>query len=823
MTALALATDGLDVDRDDELWAAIDPQLLDTLSWDDAIKVLTFPRDHPILGWTACKVSGCEKDGRGRGNLCAACALRWQEAGTPLEEFLRTATPRNRSIGVQPCAVPGCQRPWKSKTLLLCDAHHWQRARHLTVPIEEFVTHPRVTPYPSFGPCSVAACTRDRPGNGPHCKAHQHRAAAQARQDPRFDPELWSLTASAIPEVGKASLRGLPARVIAEVLYGIQERARTLSKVHYYDVRALCDRARLHGAASLDALSADVLSLAQRKLRSTFLTAARRADATPETECQKDVWDLAVFGQGRTLTFTEISQPWLREATKRWAVDTLPKHRGRQVASVLQSRINALALLSESLRLHRDDHGLHPAELSRQDITTFCNRLAYLMAQGTISANRRVHISRYARGTLDRMRKMGLVRPGEPLENLPADFALADADIPDEPEDTEAGRDLPNEVMRHLCEHLPALEAQASQDIRTATELIIDTGRRPHEICSLNLDCLDREDGKPVLIYDNHKANRKARRLPIPGATAALIIEQQERVRARFPHTPPAELKLFPSTTRNPEGRTAATAGWLGKRHRDWVDSLPEVQVPTVIHEGGHAVTKLLPFDKAKIFPYAYRHTYAQRHADAGVDVVVLKELMDHRQLSTTQGYYRVGEERRREAVERVTTMQFDRHGNRIWRQAKALLDSEHLRRAVGEIAVPYGGCSEPSNVAADGQDCPLRFRCIGCGHFSTDISYLPDLERYLADLLRHRERLAATLDADEWARDEALPSDQEITRIRRLINRMKGDLDELTDEDRAQIEDAVAVVRRNRSKLVSLGMPRIRQPLPDLRPERTA
>jgi hypothetical protein len=176
--------------------------------------------------------------------------------------------------------------------------------------------------------------------------------------------------------------------------------------------------------------------------------------------------------------------------------------------------------------------------------------------------------------------------------------------------------------------------------------------------------------------------------------------------------------------------------------------------------------------------------------------------------------------------VERVTTMQFDRHGTRIWRQAKAMLDDEHLRRAVGEVAVPYGGCSEPSNVAAGGHDCPLRFRCIGCGHFSTDISYLPDLERYLADLLRHRERLAAALDADDWARNEATPSDQEITHVRRLINRMKGDLAGLPHEDRTQIQDAVTMVRRSRIKIVSLGLPRVRQPLPDLddlRPERTA
>ena len=88
--------------------------------------------------------------------------------------------------------------------------------------------------------------------------------------------------------------------------------------------------------------------------------------------------------------------------------------------------------------------------------------------------------------------------------------------------------------------------------------------------------------------------------------------------------------------------------------------------------------------------------------------------------------------------------MQFDRHGNRIWRQAQALLDSEHARRAVGEVAVPFGVCAEPSNVKAGGDACPFRFRCAGCDHFRTDVSYLPDLTAYLDDLLRTRERLAA-------------------------------------------------------------------------------
>ena len=162
--------------------------------------------------------------------------------------------------------------------------------------------------------------------------------------------------------------------------------------------------------------------------------------------------------------------------------------------------------------------------------------------------------------------------------------------------------------------------------------------------------------------------------------------------------------------------------------------------------------------------------------------------------------------------------MQFDRRGNRIWRDARALLDDEHARYAVGSVAVPYGTCTEPSNVAAGGTDCPVRFRCAGCDHFRTDVSYLPDLTAYLDDLLRTRERLAAATGIDTWARDQAAPADQEITIIRQLISRIKGDIAGLNPAGRARIDEAVAVVRKHRA--VSIGMPRLRPIAQSLTPE---
>ncbi|NIB31896.1 site-specific integrase [Pseudonocardia sp. MCCB 268] len=74
------------------------------------------------------------------------------------------------------------------------------------------------------------------------------------------------------------------------------------------------------------------------------------------------------------------------------------------------------------------------------------------------------------------------------------------------------------------------------------------------------------------------------------------------------------------------------------RRLRRWVDAIPELLDDGVDHSGDR-----LPSDRTRIYPYAFRHAYAQRHADNGTDIdVKLRELMDHTSISTTQGYFTV-------------------------------------------------------------------------------------------------------------------------------------------------------------------------------------
>ena len=617
--------------------------------------------------------------------------------------------------------------------------------------------------------------------------------------DPGTDERHWRLAEPAVAEGGQVSLRGLPALVVIEVLLGIQQRTRDGAKVKDGNLRAVGDTLRREQAASVRSCPADrVPGKPARSLLRALERDVRRALSDPGSEQEKDTWDLGVFGHPGRLAFTGIAQPWLRQSVKQWAAEELPRHRGAGSSNV-RSKVNALARLSESIRA-RPDHGDLPAALGRADIENFLNRLAYLESTGKISRYHRNVVCRGARAALTGVRALGLTRAGKPAAGLPDVFAIGIGDIPAEPVRGEPGRDLPPEIMAVLCTNLDSLEPA---EVKAATQIAIDTGRRPEDIIDLPLDCLSHDkDGDAVLVYDNAKADRLGRRLPISEATATVITNQQRRVRTQFPNTPLAQLKLLPTPRRNPDGRRPMTIAILEGRHRLWADGLGVLRT--------RAGTE---FDTTKIVPYAYRHTYAQRHADAGVPIDVLADLLDHRNLNVTRRYYHIGEDRRRDAVDRVTAHSFDRHGNRIWRDAQALLESEHARYAVGEVAVPYGRCTEPSNVQAGGGACPVRFRCVGCDHFRTDVSFLPDLTGYLDDLLRTRERLAAADGIDEWARTDATPTQEEITRIRRLINRIKGDITELNDAERSRVDEAVTVIRKHRA--VSLGMPGVRVGLP--------
>ncbi|QGK70323.1 tyrosine-type recombinase/integrase [Allosaccharopolyspora coralli] len=789
----------------EELRRLLRPEFLARVGWDAEVGVVAPARDDALLGLRECVVIDCQAATRAKwAELCTSCWERHKASGIALEAFTRTPSGK-ASRGEKPCRVAGCPRPTRVRERL-CGTHSWHRKQHLDLTVQAWLARPEVVPLPSYGDCRVPACIRRADDQAGLCKPHVKQWRKARRGDPDADLAAWVRSAVPVSLGHVIVLKGLPDRVQLELLLGIQRRTDASLRTLPTTIRHLVKLAHARRAGSVfdlaEVRSTDIRHDAGAVLRS-ILAELYCALSDPERERAKDIWHLVVFGLTGTLDFTGISQPWLRAATKHWVAEDLPLHRGRQAATTSRDTINAVTRLSESLRLSRDDYGTDATRLGRGDVVTFTNRMVYLRRTGQMSEKKQLETLRRVRRFLDDLRALGLTRPPHPAAGLAGECTVRRGDVPREAEREARGRDLPPAASTVITENLGLLEARAGLDERRITELLIDTGRRPDEACALAWDCLERDhDGKPTLIYTDSKNDRPGRRLPISEATAALLVTQQSDVRARFPHTPVGELALFPRVKGNKDGTKPIPVSSYTNAHRVFVDTIEHL----LIGPDGQ------PLDSTTVVPYSYRHTYAQRHADEGVNPDVLRELLGHRSTRTTTGYYRVTEKRVRAAVDRVSAHQVDGHGRQVFGQVSSLLAHEHARLRVGQVAVPFGICTEPSNVKAGGKACPYKFTCLGCGHFRSDPSYLPELKSYLQQLLADHERVQAATDIEDWARARLSPAEEEISTLRTLIRRIETDLDTLTERDRAQITEAINVIRTTR-QTVSLGMPSVRPP----------
>jgi integrase len=813
MSALALAAlPAVDDDYAGRLAELVDVPALIGRGWDPERRRFVPAPSDPLFGYSRCPVRGCQNvTEHTAAALCSRCQHRYgrwsrEHPDGALNVFLAEVT-QVRSQDLERlclvCRVPGHERPAAAHGLCYSCV---RQARNRGQSVGAFVAGderwPAPRPRATFGMCRMA-CDALAVGSDGLCGEHlRHWRAAGRPVGCEF--EAWrEQRGEPLPSSRFVDFSGLSDLLQSELLVGISVAIAGHRRTRVSELRrvvALIAQRRVSSIAELD-----VTGVRSQGMRLFVLWAQdhlRLAFADPEIEWRKDVWDMRVFGkpQAYTVNFTAISQPWLRELAKQFSRERAPLVHAGSTRRVVVS----ITELSRSLR-RREDRGDHPRALARSDISLFLARIGRAHAAARISTHRRGvlvgDVAYFLRGARD----LGLGADGQPMFGLPGEFSLTREDVrrtARRPAQAPA-RALPDAVLAQLLDEpaLSLLEGMHGLTTRRAIELLADTGRRPNEICILTVDCLDYDneldDGGTqrklgVLVHDMPKVARQGCRLPIDEATVELILAQKRAVRARYPDTPAKQLRLFPRFHRNPHGTIPMTPAHISRIMRRWVTALPEL-----LDLDGSS------FPREGVVAYALRHSYAQRHADNGTPVEVLRELMGHASMVTTQGYYRVRQERSRNAVQTLAPLQIDRHGHRTMPVVQQLLESERLRREVGQIAVPLGLCTEPSNVKARGQGCVYRYRCVGCEHFRTDPSNQAELRDYLHQLLTGRERLAASVpQLADWAQREAMPSEQEISALRGLIRRNDQILQELEPGDRAAVLEAIATTRRLRAQL---------------------
>ena len=188
------------------------------------------------------------------------------------------------------------------------------------------------------------------------------------------------------------------------------------------------------------------------------------------------------------------------------------------------------------------------------------------------------------------------------------------------------GRPLPRVLSRDEMERLIAAAAarDGAQGLRLAcmVELIYASGLRVSELLSLPLAVLARD---PAYLIVKGKGG-KERLAPLNDA-ARTAVKAYLDVRPTFVHGPPSPW-LFPS--RGAGGRLTA---------RRFSQLLGEAAADAGI-------------DPARVSPHVLRHAFATHLLEGGADLRTVQTLLGHADISTTQIYTHVAEDRLREVVQ---------------------------------------------------------------------------------------------------------------------------------------------------------------------------
>jgi len=781
----------------------------------DPDRLLLIPSDDGLLArrLRPCVVPACS--GTAAGSLCRGHAGEFDQSGlSSAEEWIASGGPgpRRRRLPADSCVVSNdegtrCPRPARG-SWDLCLAHKvlWSARRSEGATLAEFLAGAK--PLRSFGDCTAASCYRSAEfGEVGLCRAHY--GMWMAAGSPRGGAiGQWRRRVRQPLDGRVLSLRGLSELVALEVLYAMQCRLAEQIRTTPGNMRAFVDHLRATDADSVLDCDLALIDADDNRDHGRFarytLDRVALAYRDPEAELAEDRWDLRVVGRRGTLDFSPIRQDWLREGTKRWAATTIGRVKD---TPTMQVRVRAVAILSNVLATGPGG-GHDPTVLGRRDLDRFLLRLRSLRSPASgepLSATSAFSVAKGCGLVVREATEMGFL----PGLNPTFSFRRGDAHWPVVEEE---GRALPAYVVTHLDAHLDLLADipgystgsrqgafgvlgdHAGAMAVLAYWLLKATGRRLGEVASLHLNCLELDEtAKAVLVYDNHKAGRMRRRLPLADSALVDAISHQQRwVTERFADTPRDGLWLLPRPNKNTAGDAHIGAGLINQWIKAWVTAMPAIDTGPPAGTG-----EPILFDRRLITPHAFRHTYAQTLADQGVAAPVLRDLMDHRNMNTTLGYYRVNEKKKRQAMEMLARHTVDNRGSVRPAGAQASRTAG-LREQLSWVAVPMGKCSEPTNVRAGGQSCPIRYQCAGCPHFETDPSYLPELRSYADDLRRERE-IGLAVGAAGWVIDNVASQlgviDDHIARHEQL-------LDSLAADQRDAIDEASRTVRKVRQSV---------------------
>ena len=582
---------------------------------------------------------------------------RAEKAGMPRAGFIRDAQPLEAARGTDYGRCRICpERPASTPSLRLCNQHHtrWQYGARAAVGVEEmerWIAAQRVLP--GFGPCkarcpflacsSVGLCiqhkarysNQGRPGGAraltsTRGRSQDGRAIPVAYQDEEVF-RTWCAAALPASQPGMVNLHGLPALLRAEIQWALHTHAqqRQHSEWTVNGVRNMVNHCWNGAFSSLMDLEASGYAGLTRK---QFDSMVRQIvwESVNGLRCvynsptdTKDAGFLETDHFGRRFKnsqshfdLTAVPQRWLRDLLWDHLTQWLRTPQCPRTRGPFEQMRRAAVELGVFLGTDAPAAGHDPALLRREHADRFVadqrHRARHgLPSLGMVRVDGRppTVTDRSCQFVFNGARKLlySAITGGQ-AEHLALDTGFLTA-IPfggtglkqrsRNPFTDEVAKALSDEANLQRLEQEVDLSGAGLRDI---WETIVYTGRRCGEVVELRLDCIGRYQGLAMLWHDQTKVGNYNEGIRIPEPVYQRLDARRTKTVAlferRFGRIPEAceraDLALFPSGIRNPNGQQSISYGHFNQRFKVWIDGL-DLGGVYVAHQARHTLaTNLL-------------------------------------------------------------------------------------------------------------------------------------------------------------------------------------------------------------------------------------
>lgn len=747
------------------------------------------------------------------GDICPSCRKEWKrdtrESQIGKQEWAAGNPRRRLHERKAGCLVEECLRAHHRHGLCVSHATNYEihRAREGTAyAVTQWVDDRQPKPLPPRAGCVARVCGREAVHRSGMCGHHNQmyqdwrNRTAQGHADesvalwlarevePPMDPETLATYAKAC-----ATPFGLlPEPLRWEFLYAVQ--ARDLggrAKLNAVQVRGTYLHLRRQGWDSVvgmtelgrrSGMNANLAGMLVQWQR--LIDDAHREWSGTDARDAKVLYlrDLEiretskVIGPGARMDLRGIQGGWILDSVSAWARAAARGHDALLVVA------HAWTVADEVLQLR----GTPRNALGVADMDAIVRQIRERWPRKETQARRIKAVDRvvkYSRGD-DALQDHWAVIPAR-FAIDPARHQAIDKTDTASPNRDEPFRFVPQPSLDWVMDHLHVIDRGDPYLIAESQAMIYvheRCGRRTGETVRLRDDCITYDNqGSPYLEWRRGKPPyTMGKRLPIHQETHDLIRQWQEIKRER-------DIKsgwLFPSLRYTTADKPYDTS-YLGTRVSELVRAVQEhapFEGPVEGVEGN-----LVHFDLTTIDPYAFRHAFAQRLADATdadgrptTPPDVLQDYMGHKNFNTTMAYYEVTAKRRKKALEAIPPRRLNLRGH--------VVDVDRERDGFTRIAVTLGHCSEPQNVAAGGHGCMLEHACESCPFFMVDPLERDGMDAKRQDLRVKLER-ARVIHSPGHILDHYQARIADCTRV---IDGIDAYVDALPAEERSKIEEAL-------------------------------